>query len=114
MAIVISHGKFDRERLAAEIKTLDALVRDLERLLNGEHPNPKELADAPLINNWRFDRREATCLVSTFLKLPRLGPIVPNDITSELWYINVNVGCARTFSRFYSRVKPARFRDSNC
>jgi len=85
MAIVENHGRFDKERLAAEIKTLNALIRDLERLLNGEHPDPKELADAPLINNWRFDRRDAVCLVGTFLDHPRLGPIVPNGITSELW-----------------------------
>lgn len=112
MAIDENHGKFDRERLAAEIETLRALVHDLERLLNGEHPDPKELADAPLISNWDFDRRDVTCLVGTFLDHPRLGRIVPNGMTSELWYINPEREYARTFSRFYRLGKQARFRES--
>lgn len=100
MAIIANDGEFNR-RLATEIKALKALVRDLERLLNGEHPHPKELADAPLINNWDFDRRDATCLVGTFIDHPRLRRIVPNGITSELWYIDPERQYARTFSRFY-------------
>ncbi|MDT6941798.1 hypothetical protein RI570_16965 [Brucella pseudogrignonensis] len=110
MAITANDGAFNRERLAAEIKALKALVHDLERLFNGEHPDPKELADAPLISNWDFDLRDTVCLVGTFLGHPRLGRIVPNGITSELWYINPDEGYARTFSRFYRLGKPARFR----
>ncbi len=112
MAIIANDGTFNRERLAAEIKALKALVHDLERLLNGEHPDPRELAHAPLINNWDFDRRDAVCLVGTFLGHPRLGRIVPNGMTSELWYINPEREYARTFSRFYRLGKPARFRES--
>ncbi|PWL16594.1 hypothetical protein DKP76_16620 [Falsochrobactrum shanghaiense] len=113
MAIIANDGTFNRQRLATEIETLKALVRDLERLLNGEDPHQSELADAPLINNWDFDRRDAVCLVGTFLDHPRLGRMVPNGITSELWYINPDAGYARTFSRFYRLGKPARFRNGN-
>ena len=83
MAIVAHDGIFNRQRLATEIETLKALVRDLERLMNGEDPQQTELADAPLIDNWDFDRRDTTCLVGTFVAHPRLGRIVPNGITSE-------------------------------
>ncbi|WP_112593097.1 DUF6634 family protein [Brucella tritici] len=111
MAIIANDGAFNRERLAAEIKALKALVHDLERLLNGEHPDPRELADAPLISNWDFDRRDTTCLVGTFVAHPRLGRIVPNGITSELWYIDPERKYARTFSRFYRLGKTVRFRE---
>lgn len=113
MAIIANDGAFNRERLAAEIKALKALVHDLERLLNGEHPDPKELEDAPLISNWDFDRRDAVCLVGTLIAHPRLGRIVPNGITSELWYIDPERKYARTFSRFYRLGKTVRFREGN-
>ena len=113
MATIAHDGTFNRQRLVTEIKTLKALVCDLERLLNGEEPKQSELADAPLINNWRIDRRDAVCLAGTFLDHPRLGPIVPNGITSELWYIDPEREYARTFSRFYRLGKPVRFRDGN-
>ncbi|KAB2774837.1 DUF6634 family protein [Brucella anthropi] len=113
MAIIAHDGTFNRQRLATEIETLKALVRDLERLLNGEDPHQSELADAPLIDNWDFDRRDTTCLVGTFIAHPRLGRIVPNGITSELWYIDPERKYARTFSRFYRLGKPVRFRDGN-
>lgn len=113
MAIVAHDGIFNRQRLATEIETLKALVRDLERLMNGDDPQQTELADAPLIDNWDFDRRDTTCLVGTFVAHPRLGRIVPNGITSELWYIDPERQYARTFSRFYRLGKMVRFRDGN-
>ncbi len=113
MAIVAHDGIFNRQRLATEIETLKALVRDLERLFDGENPHQSELADAPLIDNWDFDRRDTTCLVGTFVAHPRLGRIVPNGITSELWYIDPERKYARTFSRFYRLGKSARFRKGN-
>lgn len=113
MATIVKDGELNRERLAKEIKALKALVGDLERLLNGEHPHQDDLEGAPVIDNWDFDLRPATCLVGTFLNHPRLGPIVPNGITSELWYLDPVRKYARTFSRFYRLGKPARFRDEN-
>ncbi|QNQ64443.1 hypothetical protein IB024_16655 (plasmid) [Brucella sp. 6810] len=113
MAIIAHDGTFNRQRLATEIETLKALVCDLERLLNGEDPEQSDLADAPLIENWEFDRRHTTCLVGTFIAHPRLGRIVPNGITSELWYIDPERKYARTFSRFYRLGKTIRFRDGN-
>ncbi len=80
---------------------LKALVTDLERIFNGEHPDERQLSNSPAITSWKLSARRATCLEGVLFEHPRLGQIVPNGITSELWLLDLDRNYARTFSRFY-------------
>ncbi|MFC4625624.1 DUF6634 family protein [Daeguia caeni] len=107
MGVIARDGVFDAEWMAEQINALRSLLHDLERLQRGEQPDKSELEDAPLIANWRFGYRKAVCLEGTMHGHPILGSIVPGGITSELWYIDLKLGFARTYSRFYRLGKPA-------
>ena len=93
--------------MAEQINALRSLLHDLERLQRGEQPDKSELEDAPLIDNWCFGYRKAVCLEGTMHGHPILGSTVPGGITSELWHIDLKLGFARTYSRFYRLGKPA-------
>lgn len=72
MATIANDGKFNWERLATEIKTLKALVGDLERLLNGEYPHQGNPEDSPVIDNWYLDpERKYTRTLSRFCRLDK-------------------------------------------
>ncbi|KAB2793772.1 hypothetical protein F9K96_00945 [Brucella anthropi] len=101
MAVIIKNGKYNREQLEIEINMLKALVTDLERIFNGEHPDERQLSNSPAITCWKLSARRATCLEGVLFEHPRLGQIVPNGITSELWLLDLDRNYARTFSRFY-------------
>lgn len=91
----------NRAELELEITMLKSLVSDLERILRGDYPDERELNDAPLITNWKASTRSATCLEGIMIQHPRLGNIVANGITSELWLLDLDRDYVRTFSRFY-------------
>ncbi|KAB2662437.1 hypothetical protein F9K91_22495 [Brucella tritici] len=101
MAVIIKNGKYNREQLEIEINMLKALVTDLERIINGEHPDERQLSNSPAITSWKLSKRPTTCLEGVLFEHPRLGFIVPNGITSELWLLDLDRNYARTFSRFY-------------
>ena len=107
MGVIARDGVFDAEWMAEQINALRSLLHDLERLQRGEQPDKSELEDAPLIDNWCFGYRKAVCLEGTMHGHPILGSTVPGGITSELWHIDLKLGFARTYSRFYRLGKPA-------
>lgn len=101
MAFIIKNGRYNREQLELEIRMLKSLVADLERISQGEYPDERELKNSPAITCWKLSAHRATCLEGVLFEHPRLGPIVPNGITSELWLLDLDRNYARTFSRFY-------------
>ena len=107
MGVIARDGVFDAEWMAEQINARRSLLHDLERLQRGEQPDKSELEDAPLIDNWCFGYRKAVCLEGTMHGHPILGSTVPGGITSELWHIDLKLGFARTYSRFYRLGKPA-------
>lgn len=101
MTVTIKNGQMNRAELELEITMLKSLVSDLERILQGDYPDERELNDAPMITNWKLSSRAATCLEGVLFDHPMLGNIVPNGLTSEVWLIDLDRRYARTFSRFY-------------
>ena len=98
---IIENGQYNREGLESEITALRALADDLERILHGHYPSEHELNNSPAITNWQLSARRTTCLTGTLVEHPRLGSLVPNGITSEVWLLDLDRNYARTFSRFY-------------
>ncbi len=101
MTVTIKDGKYNREQLELEIRMLKSLVADLERIFEGDYPDERILTNSPAITSWKLSARRATCLEGVLFEHPRLGSIVPNGITSELWLLDLDRNYARTFSRFY-------------
>ncbi|MCH4539768.1 hypothetical protein [Ochrobactrum sp. A-1] len=101
MTVTIKNGKYNREQLELEIRMLKSLVTDLERIFEGNYPNERILTNSPAITSWKLSARRVACLEGVLFEHPRLGPIVPNGITSELWLLDLDRNYARTFSRFY-------------
>jgi len=99
--VTIKDGKYNREQLELEIRMLKYLVDDLERILQGDYPDERILENSPAITSWKLSTRPTTCLEGVLFEHPRLGYIVPNGITSELWLMDLDRNYARTFSRFY-------------
>jgi len=99
--VTIKDGKYNREQLELEIRMLKSLVDDLERIFKGDYPDEQLLTNSPAITNWKLSTRRTTCLEGVLFEHPRLGFIVPNGITSELWLLDLDRNYARTFSRFY-------------
>jgi hypothetical protein len=93
--------------LAAKLRVL---ADDLERIAAGAAPTAVELANAPLLVDWR-------CILSPVgLRLlghvtghPRLGDT--DAMTSQLWAAGGDGRWIRTLSRFYRLGKP--FRDDD-
>ena len=54
MTVTIKNGQMNRAELELEITMLKSLVSDLERILQGDYPDERELNDAPMITNWKL------------------------------------------------------------
>jgi hypothetical protein len=89
---VLSHGR--NKELAG---TLRRLADDLARI--EEDGFLASIAPDATLLNWRLAARDAVCLVGEVEGHPLLadGPIV----TSEVYYVNLDVGVARTLSHWY-------------
>lgn len=89
-----------------EIQRLRRLLRDLEFVRSGRHPDRNQLASAPLIDDWRIVNRPAPCLMGTV----KGHPTIKNGhtgLTTELWLLAPTLGYARTLSRYYAMGRPA-------
>ncbi|MCW3477547.1 DUF6634 family protein [Limobrevibacterium gyesilva] len=85
--------------VAGLVARLEALVTDLERLATGDRPSIAELARAPLLDPVGFGTRELPCLVGGNQGHPFLtGPVIK---TSDVWALSLDLGWARTLSRYY-------------
>ncbi|MGB3486977.1 MAG: DUF6634 family protein [Xanthobacteraceae bacterium] len=89
-----------------EIHRLRRLLQDLESLRAGQTPNRKQLAHAPVINDWRIIGRPEPCLAGKVTGHPNIknGHMA---ITTPLWLIAPMHGYARTLSRYYLIGRPA-------
>jgi len=87
-------------QLIPEIDKLRRLIKDLEKISRGEHPDAATLANAPAIQDWRLVPRAEACLAGTMLGHPKIadGP----GVTSGLWVLAPELNYARTLSRFYA------------
>jgi hypothetical protein len=94
-----------RMQLATHLK---ALAADVE--FGGPRPGERIVVS---IDDWTPARRAVPCLVGR----PTGHPILPDRDpiwTSELFFLDVNRGLARTFSRWYrlgEQVEPEYWRD---
>lgn len=88
-----------------DIERLQGLVRDLERIRHGEHPDAAALAAAPILDVWSLAKRSEACLVGRVTGHPRIhdGRVA---VTSGLWLLAPGLGYARSLNRFY-RLGPA-------
>lgn len=102
----IINGHSPNPKLDFEIARLKALVTDLERARNGQHPSRQVIAHAPFLHNWQLAHRQEPCLMGTVTG----HPTIKNDrraMTSGLWLLSPALGYARTISRFYALGQPA-------
>lgn len=98
MTIIIDrHGI--RGDLMGDIAALESLLRDMNRIEDGNFPMPEELERAPLIDRYLVAPRQVGALVGQIHGHPHVkGPV---SVTSELWVLAEHLGWARTYSRFY-------------
>lgn len=91
--------------IATDIERLRSLVRDLECIRRGEHPDDATLADAPALHDWSLARRPEACLAGTMLGHPKIPDGQPG-VTSGVWFLAPNLGYARSLTRFYALGRP--------
>lgn len=85
--------------IASDIARLEALASDLERLGDGKMPSPEDLEAAPLLDPYTIGTLAVPCLIGGNGGHPVLsGPVIQ---TSAIWAMAVDLGWARTYSRFY-------------
>jgi hypothetical protein len=114
----MAHRTFDREphnivhALAPDAITPDltarlrALADDLDRIAAGHAPTPVDLAQAPLLVDWKLMLSwSGLCLVGFAAGHPLLG--AKTIATSPLWVLDPALRWARTLSRFYKLGVPA-------
>jgi hypothetical protein len=93
----------DNVLLMSEIDRLQRLVTDLMLLGNG-HLSVSD--NAPILDYWVRTSRSAPCLageVSDHPLLPGNGRLI---MTSDVFVIAEDAGCARTLSRWYRLGRP--------
>jgi len=77
------------------------MLRTLADVWKGSYPSKHKPNNSPIITHSKLSARRANFLAGILLEHPRLGNIVPNGLTSELWLLELDRNYARTFSRFY-------------
>ena len=106
MPIIIRAGRIAGD-LAGDVVRLEALLRDLKRILAGVGPSAADLAGAPRLHPFTIATTEVWCLEGRVdAHLVRDGPDIR---TSDLWAFAPDEGWARTLSRFY-RLGPVEGR----
>ncbi|RFC65932.1 hypothetical protein DYI37_00080 [Fulvimarina endophytica] len=86
--------------LAATVRQLRDLLRDLEAIQAGWRPSPADLWQAPVLEGWEIGSRTVPCLLGLVQGHPTLDDhrLIR---TSEVWAIAPEFGYARTLSRLY-------------
>jgi len=92
--------------LDLEIVRLTNLLIDLRSLRSGVLPEQSVLEKSPMIECWSLGERPVRCLTGFFIDHPKIDDGSPG-LTSDLFFIDVNHGFARTRSRFYRLGSPA-------
>lgn len=90
-----------------ELHLLTELQRDIVRIDQGPHPTMRDLADAPLLENWAIGMRMQPCLTGVVEGHSNLRSGA-RTATSQLHLFAPHHGYARTLSRFYRLGRPAR------
>ncbi len=104
MTLLIHQGQILGD-ISDEISRLKTLVADLERLASGEMPTERQLAAAPLLDNYVPATRSMLCLAGCCTDHPHVsGPIIT---TTEIWVLAPELGWCRTLSRYYRLGHPA-------
>lgn len=100
-----SHERRPFPDLQPDIERLQGLVRDLERIRLGEHPDAAALAVAPILDGWSLAKRSEACLVGRVTGHPKIddGRVA---VTSGLWMLAPALGYARSLNRFYRLGQP--------
>ena len=101
--ITIGHGHISLFA-DVEIARLERLLSDLKRVKAGEAPTPQDLAEAPLLDDYRLASGRVPCLTGEVTGHPRLGDTTV--LTTDLWLYAPSLGWARTLSRYYRLGKP--------
>lgn len=98
------HPKNIQENLA---DTLLGLAADLDRVRRRQGPTKAELAEAPLLRDWRSaESPMGVRLVGSVHGHPRLGDRLV--MTSPIWAADPGGDWVRTMSRFYRLGDPFR------
>jgi len=103
MLLFEQNGFADPAAVWQKIEKLEALARDLRRMLQGEAPSPGELETAVTISNWIASDRRVPALVGHVADHPNLpGSLQGRRIitTSEI-VVWGNSEWVRTASRYY-------------
>lgn len=90
---------FDNELARENARRVHELSRDLALIEKLRGPGIRDMAEAPLLEDWMIGNRMETALIGTVAGHPLLadGPV----ITSAIHYLDEQAGYARTFSRWY-------------
>ena len=96
--------------ISDEIQRLEQIAHDLATInslpFSLEHTVASSCADAPILENWRYAARPVPCLVGNSFGHPILQGDNRPIFTSEVFLISEELGCARTFSRWYRLGRP--------
>lgn len=88
-----------------ELHLLTELQRDIARIDEGWHPSERDLADAPILEQWSLGMRMQPCLTGVIYGHPKLRS-GGHSITSPLHLFAPHHGYARTLNRFYRLTSP--------
>ena len=93
----------DPMQLMHEANRLQRLANDLIMLEEGIIPVDSK---APILDNWIRASRTVTCLAGEVTDHPLLTGKQRRIITSDVWVMAEELGCARTLSRWYRLGRP--------
>jgi hypothetical protein len=106
-------GGFDlellrRDRRPMSVRAIEA-AEDVSWIECGNRPTAQDLADAPVLHDWRFHSIRSAVLEGVVVGHPSLrdGPVR----TSMLFYYDKELSFARTLSRYYRLGRPAGERE---
>lgn len=95
---------FEDQRARDHARLIHALSRDLASIEELTAPSIRDIASAPLLENWVVGRRFEPALVGVVTGHPLIldGPVS----TSSLHYLDTKAGYARTLTRWYRLGSP--------
>lgn len=108
MFLFEQNGFADPAAVWQKVEKLEALARDLRRMLQGEGPSPGELEAATTISNWIAIDRRLPALVGHVAERPTLQGLLKGGrlVTTSEIAVWGNSEWVRTASRYYRFGEP--------
>jgi hypothetical protein len=105
--LLFNEGRGAGEQLAAETARFRALLRDMERILEGVLPETLVSEEPPLLDRWLLGNMLTPALVGLSTGHPALPGINRPIATSPVLLMSADMSWARSLSRWYRLGRPA-------